>query len=206
MNNHFSFEFADAVIVRESVGNVKIGNVSEGEAASVDARCDSDGTIALDFTLPRGRDGKDGEDGKDGKDGDGITPALFIREIKTEPVVNYNGSTVGQWKEYFMSDGTVRAETVILDSNYNRSETYTDFAFLTPAYGPNCFNDPQNFTVESVYTELYSCSKQVILQRVRSSNCAVYPTATLLRHGGALPDGTVKISYKIIVEGREKTL
>jgi hypothetical protein len=202
MNNQFSFEFADAVVVRESVGDIRIGSVSEGEA-SVKARCDRDGTLALDFVIPRGRDGVDG---KDGKDGEGITPALYVKEIKTEPLINYNNDSVGIWTEYFMSDGTVRAEALVKDMNYSIAETYTDYCFLAPAYGPNCFYDPLNFSIDSVHAELYSCAKAVMLNTYRSKSAALFPCATLFRHGGVLPTGGISISYKLIAEGKERTV
>ncbi len=53
-NNCFNFDFADAVIIRECIGNIKIGNVRTvqyGEEPSVSARLDGE-KIALDFVLP----------------------------------------------------------------------------------------------------------------------------------------------------------
>ena len=51
MNEHFTIDFADAVVIKERVGNIKIGNVLSGNSSSVTLRQDSDGMLDLDFTL-----------------------------------------------------------------------------------------------------------------------------------------------------------
>ncbi len=53
-NDHFVFDFADAVVIRESVGDICIGEVRSpqgGENPSVTARVDGD-KLALDFVIP----------------------------------------------------------------------------------------------------------------------------------------------------------
>lgn len=194
MNNQFSFEFADAVVLKECIGNIRIGNVSEGEAA-VSARYCDDGVIALDFSIPAGKDGKDGES---------VKPALYVKEIRTEPFVNIDGEEVGAWKESFMSDGTVRAEATVNNMYFSVAETYTDYGFiLSGGFGKNCFNDPTNFTLERVHVEVVSCSSAVILTPIVTNNCSVYPSGVVFRTGGTLPS-SVTVSYKVIAEGREK--
>lgn len=58
-NDHLHFEFADAVVIRENVGNIAIGNVvtvdSDSEA-KVSTRLGKKDVI-LDFEIPRGKDG-----------------------------------------------------------------------------------------------------------------------------------------------------
>lgn len=53
-SDHFVFDFADAVIIRESVGDICIGDVRAqqlGEEPSVSARIDGD-KLSLDFVIP----------------------------------------------------------------------------------------------------------------------------------------------------------
>lgn len=53
-NDHFVFDFADAVVIRESVGDICVGEVRapQGEEnPSVTARVDGD-KLALDFVIP----------------------------------------------------------------------------------------------------------------------------------------------------------
>ena len=57
MNEHFTVDFADAVVIKERVGNIKIGNVLSGNESSVTLRQDSDGMLVLDFTLEKGEKG-----------------------------------------------------------------------------------------------------------------------------------------------------
>ena len=57
MNEHFTIDFADAVVIKERVGNIKIGNVLTGNSSSVTLRQDSDGMLVLDFTLEKGEKG-----------------------------------------------------------------------------------------------------------------------------------------------------
>lgn len=57
MNEHFTVDFADAVVIKERVGNIKIGNVLNGNKSNVSLHQDSDGMLVLDFTLEKGKDG-----------------------------------------------------------------------------------------------------------------------------------------------------
>lgn len=53
-NDHFVFDFADAVVIRESAGDIRVGEVRApkgGESPSVTARLDGD-KLALDFVIP----------------------------------------------------------------------------------------------------------------------------------------------------------
>lgn len=53
-NNNFNFDFSDAVVIKERINNVKIGDVRSatyGEKASVTARDDGE-NFFLDFVLP----------------------------------------------------------------------------------------------------------------------------------------------------------
>lgn len=61
MKEHFEMEFADAVVIRECAGDIKVGSVTVGspDTASVSSRLDSDGKLALDFVVPKGNDGAD---------------------------------------------------------------------------------------------------------------------------------------------------
>lgn len=74
MNEHFTIDFADAVVIKERVGNIKIGNVSSG-SPSVTVRQGSDGMLVLDFTLEKGDKGDKGDKGEKGNTGSpGYTP------------------------------------------------------------------------------------------------------------------------------------
>lgn len=65
MNEHFTIDFADAVVIKESVGNIKIGNVTNGKS-NVTVRQDSDGMLILDFSLEKGDKGDKGDRGPSG--------------------------------------------------------------------------------------------------------------------------------------------
>ncbi len=65
MNEHFTIDFADAVVIKESVGNIKIGNIATGKS-NVIVRHDSDGMLILDFTLEKGDKGDKGDTGPSG--------------------------------------------------------------------------------------------------------------------------------------------
>ena len=66
MNEHFTIDFADAVVIKERVGNVKIGNVVSGSIPGVSVRQDSDGMLVLDFVLEKGDKGDKGNKGDKG--------------------------------------------------------------------------------------------------------------------------------------------
>ena len=75
MNEHFTIDFADAVVIKERVGNIKVGNVSTGKA-NVSVRHDSDGMLTLDFVLEKGDKGDSGKNGDTGPAGH--TPLLGV--------------------------------------------------------------------------------------------------------------------------------
>ena len=138
----------------------------------------------------------------DNKASGGATPARYIAEIKTEPLINFNGGTGGTWTEYIYNDGTVEAEALVKNMYFSKYGGYNESAFYYGAYGTNCFNDPTKFTLKECWVEIYNCSKTAIIPRTVYNNCAMYPMLNVFKDSNTstLPD-SVTCSYVIKAKG-----
>lgn len=83
---HYKFNFSEAVVIREKIGNIKIGNVTTLDPespATVDTHIKND-MYVLDFGIPKGKDGQNGSN----------------TTLTVLPLSTMYGTTVGSWYIY----------------------------------------------------------------------------------------------------------
>jgi hypothetical protein len=98
MNEHFTIDFADAVVIKERVGNARIGNVVSGSVPGVSVRMDTDGMLVLDFILEKGDKGDKGDKGNKGDKGDTPTKGVdYWTSSDKTAIVNEVFSSLPLW-------------------------------------------------------------------------------------------------------------